>query len=139
MIVVHELRYCFSQMPLSYRHNAIQALALDREQKPFGERLQVGTAGREAMIAQGLVPHSALIERSRAAVESYEMDARADKLPTYIARLHQIERDQFGLPPTNIEALEYPLRQRGKQTRDTRGDRLGAAGSRAQMRAGVRR
>jgi hypothetical protein len=57
----------------------------------------------DAMIAQGLVPHSALIERFRAAVESYEMDARADRLTRYIARLHQIERDQFGLPPTNIE------------------------------------
>lgn len=33
----------------------------------------------DAMIAQGLVPHSALIERFRAAVESYEMDARADR------------------------------------------------------------
>jgi hypothetical protein len=30
------------------------------------------------MIAQGLVPRSAFIERFRAAVESYEMDARAD-------------------------------------------------------------
>jgi hypothetical protein len=57
----------------------------------------------DAMITQGLVPHHALIERFRAAVESHEMDARADRLPRYIARLHQIERDYFGLPPTNIE------------------------------------
>jgi hypothetical protein len=57
----------------------------------------------DAMVAQGLVPHRRLINRFRAAVEAYEMDSRADRLPTYIRRLHQIERDGFGAGPTNIE------------------------------------
>ena len=58
----------------------------------------------DAMITRGLVPHGLLIERFKAAVDGYEMDAHAEaKLPRFIGRLHQIERDHFGLPPTHIE------------------------------------
>ena len=57
----------------------------------------------DAMITKGLVPHQRLIERIRAAVEGFEMDARAERLPRYIARLHEIEREHFGLGPTKIE------------------------------------
>jgi Nucleotidyltransferase of unknown function (DUF6036) len=35
----------------------------------------------DAMITQGLVPYQLLIERFRAAVDGYEMDARAERLP----------------------------------------------------------
>ena len=67
----------------------------------------------DAMITLGLVPHHRLIERFRAAVDGYEMDARAERLPRYIARLHEIERDNFGLGPTEIDipagvASEWP-------------------------------
>jgi hypothetical protein len=55
-----------------------------------------------------LVPHDTLIERFRAAVEGYERDARAERLPDYIRHLHQIERDYFGLGPTNIEIPARP-------------------------------
>ena len=57
----------------------------------------------EAMVGLDLVPHERLIERFRSAVDGYEMDARAEDLPKYVANLHRIERDQFGLPSTDIE------------------------------------
>lgn len=57
----------------------------------------------EAMVGLDLVPHDRLIERFRSAVDAYSMDARAEDLPDYVEHLHRIERDQFGLPPTEIE------------------------------------
>jgi hypothetical protein len=57
----------------------------------------------EAMVERDLVPHDDLILRFRSAVESYSMDSRADDLPSYVANLNRIERDLFGLPPTEIE------------------------------------
>jgi hypothetical protein len=57
----------------------------------------------DAMIALELVPHDRLIARFKAAVESYEMDARAEKLPVYVRNLHRVERDLFGVPETEIE------------------------------------
>lgn len=56
-----------------------------------------------AMIDRDLVPHDNLILRFKSAVESYSMDARADDLPAYVDNLNRIERDQFGLPPTDID------------------------------------
>jgi hypothetical protein len=56
-----------------------------------------------AMVERDLVPHDSLILRFRSAVESYSMDSRADDLPSYVATLNRIERDLFGLPPTEIE------------------------------------
>jgi hypothetical protein len=44
-----------------------------------------------------------LIERFREAVDGYLLDARAEDLPKYIANLHQVERDLFGVPETAIE------------------------------------
>ena len=51
----------------------------------------------DAMIEQGLIPHHKLIERYKAAVDWFEMDARAEELPRYTRNLHQVERDLFGL------------------------------------------
>jgi hypothetical protein len=57
----------------------------------------------EAMIDRHLVPHDKLILRFKSAVESYSMDARAEDLPAYVDNLNRVERDQFGLPPTDID------------------------------------
>jgi hypothetical protein len=46
--------------------------------------------------------HGQLIERFRAAVEAWEMDARAAQLPDLVAKLNQIERDHFRVPETEI-------------------------------------
>jgi hypothetical protein len=57
----------------------------------------------DAMIDRDLVPHDLLIVRFKAAVDGFEMDARADKLPRYIGNLHRVERDSFNIDPTTIE------------------------------------
>jgi hypothetical protein len=57
----------------------------------------------EAMVDRGLVDHSLLIERFREAVDGYLLDARAEDLPKYIANLHQVERDLFGVAETAIQ------------------------------------
>jgi predicted ATPase len=44
-----------------------------------------------------------LIARFRAAVDCYLLDARAQDLPSYVANLHQIERDVFDLRETTID------------------------------------
>jgi hypothetical protein len=56
-----------------------------------------------AMIDRDLVPHDKLILRFKSAVESYSMDARAEDLPAYVDNLNRVERDQFGLSPTEID------------------------------------
>jgi hypothetical protein len=56
-----------------------------------------------AMVERDLVPHDDLILRFRSAVEIYSMDSRADELPTYVRNLNRVERDLFGLRPTEIE------------------------------------
>jgi hypothetical protein len=57
----------------------------------------------DAMVTQGHVPHEALVERFRSAVDAYLMDARAADLPRYVANLNQVERDLLGAPTTEIE------------------------------------
>jgi hypothetical protein len=57
----------------------------------------------DAMVESGLVDHGLLIDRFREAVDAYLLDARADDLPKYIANLHQVERDLFGVAETAIE------------------------------------
>lgn len=57
-----------------------------------------------AMVERGLVPHGELIARFRSAVSAFEMDARApEELPRYIRNLHQVERDELGIPETDIQ------------------------------------
>jgi hypothetical protein len=56
----------------------------------------------EAMIAKGLVPHRALIACFREAVDYWLGDARAEDLPKYVANLHRVERDVYGVAPTEI-------------------------------------
>jgi hypothetical protein len=56
-----------------------------------------------AMVDRGFIEHASLVERFRATVDRFAYDARADELPRCVANLHRIERDLFGLPPTEIE------------------------------------
>jgi hypothetical protein len=55
------------------------------------------------MVERGIVDHGLLIERFREAVDGYLLDARAEDLPKYVANLHQVQRDLFGVPETEIE------------------------------------
>lgn len=57
----------------------------------------------EAMIEKDLVPHEALLDRFRRAIDSFAMDARAIEIPRYVANLHRIERDYFYVAETPIE------------------------------------
>jgi hypothetical protein len=59
----------------------------------------------DAMIGRDLVPHNLLIARFRAALEGFEMDSRAERIPRYISRLHRVERDFFNVEPTDMEVL----------------------------------
>jgi hypothetical protein len=56
-----------------------------------------------AMVDRNTVPHATLVDRFRAAVDAWAMDARADDLPKLVKRLHQVERDLFDVPETPIE------------------------------------
>lgn len=56
-----------------------------------------------AMVDLDLVDHARLIERFRAAVEAFSVDARAEDLPRYVRNLHRVERDLFLVPETVIE------------------------------------
>lgn len=56
-----------------------------------------------AMLDRDLVPHAALIERFRSAVDQLSGDARAEDLPRYVANLHRIERDMYGALESEIE------------------------------------
>lgn len=44
-----------------------------------------------------------MIARFRGAVDIFAYDARSHNLPTFVERLHRIERDLFGVPETEIE------------------------------------
>lgn len=57
----------------------------------------------DAMVAARRVPHARLIERFARAVDWAAYDAQAFKLPSYVERLHRIERDIFGVHETAIE------------------------------------
>lgn len=57
----------------------------------------------EAMFDRGLVTHGALVECFTGAVDAFLGDAREDDLPKYVANLHRIERDIYGVDPTEIE------------------------------------
>lgn len=56
-----------------------------------------------AMVDRRFIEHAALVERFRAMIDRFAYDARADELPRCVANLHRVERDLFGLPPTEIE------------------------------------
>lgn len=57
----------------------------------------------DAMISRGHLDHRKFVERFRAAADVFLYDARASELPGYIANLHRVERDMFGVEPTEIE------------------------------------
>ena len=56
-----------------------------------------------AMVERDLVPHAALIERFRSAVDSFSGDARASDLPKYVRNLHRVERDVLGVDESEVE------------------------------------
>jgi len=56
----------------------------------------------EAMVSKDLVPHDALIDCFREAVD-FTMDAKASDVPRYVRNLHGVERDLFDVEPTEIE------------------------------------
>lgn len=56
-----------------------------------------------AMTRRGLVPHARLLERFEGAKLELAHDARARDLYKVIENLHEVERDLFGLEPTEIE------------------------------------
>jgi hypothetical protein len=57
----------------------------------------------DAMVERGRLDHGVLVEHFREAVDGYLLDARAEDLPKYVANLHQVERDLYGVPETMIE------------------------------------
>ncbi len=61
----------------------------------------------EAMIDRDLVPHPVLIERFRAAVDYFLLDARAEDLPKCIDNLHRVERDLFNVDETAIALPDW--------------------------------
>ncbi len=60
-----------------------------------------------AMIELDLVPHDHLVERFKSACEVFSMDARAEDLPSFVQRFHRVERDSFGVQPTEIELPDW--------------------------------
>jgi hypothetical protein len=61
----------------------------------------------EAMVDRDRLPHDALVERFRSAVDRFAGDARAEDLPRYVKALHRVERDVFGVGPTPIELPDW--------------------------------
>jgi hypothetical protein len=62
-----------------------------------------------AMINMGLVPHHALVSRFESAVDAKLGDASAERLPSFVRNLHQIERDEYLVGETPIELPEWIL------------------------------
>ncbi len=60
----------------------------------------------EMLVGEGHVDHDQLVERFRAAVDWYSMDARVAKLPRFLKNLHKVERDYFDVEKTDIELPE---------------------------------
>lgn len=56
-----------------------------------------------AMIERGRVPHDRLIERFVAAVDFYGDGAGGPSIRDYVANLHRVEADEYGIEPTLIE------------------------------------
>ncbi len=59
------------------------------------------------MVETGHVEHSHLVRRFRESIPAFCMDARCDQLPQIRARLHRVERDWFGRPPTQIPLPDW--------------------------------
>jgi len=55
------------------------------------------------MVDRDLVPHNALIDRFRLAVDWFSMDARAVEIPRYVKNLHRVERDIYAIEETVVE------------------------------------
>jgi len=72
------------------------------------KRFNANDAGDvEAMVNMGVVEHARLIERFKSAVDGYELDARVEELPKFIANFHVVERDWFQVPETRIDLPDW--------------------------------
>jgi hypothetical protein len=61
----------------------------------------------QAMIDLGKVDHGDLVSRFRDAVDLFTLDAQADDLPVIVRHFHRVERDYFGVKPTEIELPDW--------------------------------
>jgi hypothetical protein len=53
------------------------------------------------------VPHDRLVERFTNAANYHECDARVAELDRYLANLHRVERDFYGVQPSNVPLPEW--------------------------------
>ncbi|MEJ7728489.1 MAG: hypothetical protein WKG00_04680 [Polyangiaceae bacterium] len=60
-----------------------------------------------AMVEHGLVDHGAMVAQFRSAAHGFAGDARAEDLPRYVRNLHRVERDLFGVGPSEIELPDW--------------------------------
>lgn len=56
-----------------------------------------------AMVERDLVPPDKLVQRFQAAVNRWDLDARAEELPLYIQNLHTVQRDMLLVKETPID------------------------------------
>jgi len=56
-----------------------------------------------AMADRDLLDHARLVERFKGAADRFSIDARALDVPRYLKNLHKVERDIFGVTPSDIE------------------------------------
>jgi hypothetical protein len=97
-----------SELNATLRHFAVEVLdVVDVIVSKIKRLNRDDLADIEAMVDLDRVPHDALIDRFRAAVEWFLMDARAEDLPKYVAKLHRVERDILAVGETEIELPEW--------------------------------
>jgi hypothetical protein len=72
--------------------------------KPFRSRDREDI---RAMVKRNLVPHDHFVARVRDAVDVYADGAGAEDLRDIIRHFHQIERDVFGVPESEIELPQW--------------------------------
>lgn len=56
-----------------------------------------------AVAEAGRLDHARLLDRFRAALDAFSMDARADDFPRYVEHLNQVERDLLGVDETPFD------------------------------------
>lgn len=55
------------------------------------------------MIRRDFIDHAEFVARFQAAIDEFAMDSRSEDYWKYVQRLHQVERDFFGVPESAIE------------------------------------
>ncbi len=91
MIVVDEFRDHVPKMSLCERDDPIEALALDREDEPLGERVEIGTPRRKPDdLHAGAFEGSAKLDR----VERIPVEHQEDVVPNQPGRRHDLDREE---------------------------------------------